>query len=56
MGVRRISLGVDPSTHAVGATREAAAKLARGDLTALATALDFAHVIDLIRADPLSRP
>ncbi|WP_433559242.1 isocitrate lyase/PEP mutase family protein [Pseudonocardia xinjiangensis] len=49
IGVRRISLGVDPYTHALGATQEAAAKLAKGDLTALASNLDFGHVIDLIK-------
>jgi 2-methylisocitrate lyase-like PEP mutase family enzyme len=49
IGVRRISLGVDPYTHAVGATQEAAAKLAKGDLKALMTNLSFAHIIDLIK-------
>jgi 2-methylisocitrate lyase-like PEP mutase family enzyme len=48
-GVRRISLGVDPYTHALGATQAAAAKLAGGDLTAFASELDFGHMIDLIR-------
>jgi 2-methylisocitrate lyase-like PEP mutase family enzyme len=48
IGVRRISLGVDPYTHAVGATQEAAAKLAKGDLKALMTNLSFAHIVDLI--------
>ncbi|MFI5615211.1 isocitrate lyase/phosphoenolpyruvate mutase family protein [Amycolatopsis sp. NPDC051903] len=49
IGVRRISLGVDPYTHALGATKVAAAKLAEGDLTALASTLDFGHIIDLIK-------
>jgi 2-methylisocitrate lyase-like PEP mutase family enzyme len=49
IGVRRISLGVDPYTHALGATQAAAAKLAEGDLTALASGLNFGHIIDLIR-------
>ena len=49
IGVRRISLGVDPYTHALGAAREAAAKLVKGDLTALASDLDFGHIIKLIR-------
>jgi 2-methylisocitrate lyase-like PEP mutase family enzyme len=49
IGVRRISLGVDPYTHAVGATHEAAAKLAKGDLKALATNLDFGRIVDLIK-------
>lgn len=49
IGVRRVSLGVDPYTHALGATREAAAKLVEGDLTALASNLDFGHIIDLIK-------
>jgi 2-methylisocitrate lyase-like PEP mutase family enzyme len=49
MGVRRVSLGVDPYTHALGATQEAAAKLAKGDLTALASNLNFGHIVDLIR-------
>jgi 2-methylisocitrate lyase-like PEP mutase family enzyme len=48
IGVRRISLGVDPYTHALGATREAAARLVTGDLTALASTLDFGHIVDLI--------
>ncbi|MGY4646303.1 2-methylisocitrate lyase-like PEP mutase family enzyme [Mycobacterium sp. URHB0021] len=48
IGVRRISLGVDPYAHALGATQEAAAKLANGDLTALASKLNFGHIIDLI--------
>jgi 2-methylisocitrate lyase-like PEP mutase family enzyme len=47
IGVRRISLGVDPYTHALGATQEAAAKLANGDLRALATDLDFGQIVDL---------
>jgi 2-methylisocitrate lyase-like PEP mutase family enzyme len=50
IGVRRISLGVDPYTHALGATQAAAAMLARGDLTALASELDFGHLINLIQA------
>jgi 2-methylisocitrate lyase-like PEP mutase family enzyme len=49
IGVRRISLGVDPFTHAVGATKGAAAKLAKGDVRALATNLDFGHIVDLIK-------
>jgi 2-methylisocitrate lyase-like PEP mutase family enzyme len=49
IGVRRISLGVDPYAHALGATQEAAAKLAKGDLTALASNLNFGHIIDLIK-------
>ncbi|GAA5142936.1 isocitrate lyase/phosphoenolpyruvate mutase family protein [Pseudonocardia adelaidensis] len=49
IGVRRISLGVDPYTHALGATQAAAVKLAAGDLTALASELDFGHIIDLIK-------
>ena len=49
IGVRRISLGVDPYTHALAATRSAAAKLAEGDLTALAADLGFGHIIDLIK-------
>lgn len=49
IGVRRVSLGVDPYTHALGATREAAAKLVNGDLTALASDLDFGHIVDLIK-------
>ncbi|SDJ23937.1 2-Methylisocitrate lyase, PEP mutase family [Nonomuraea maritima] len=49
IGVRRISLGVDPYTHALGAAQAAAAKLVRGDLTALASHLDFGHIIDLIK-------
>ncbi|RKN32393.1 isocitrate lyase/PEP mutase family protein [Micromonospora musae] len=49
IGIRRISLGVDPYTHALGATRAAAAKLAEGDLTALASELNFGHIIDLIK-------
>ncbi|MET7992765.1 isocitrate lyase/phosphoenolpyruvate mutase family protein [Amycolatopsis sp. NPDC005232] len=49
IGVRRISLGVDPYTHALGATQAAAAKLAEGDLTALAAELTFGHIIDLIK-------
>ena len=49
IGVRRISLGVDPYTHALGATQAAAAKLAKGDLTALASDLNFGHIIDLIK-------
>jgi 2-methylisocitrate lyase-like PEP mutase family enzyme len=49
IGVRRISLGVDPYTHALGATQAAAAKLAEGDLTALASNLNFGHIIDLIK-------
>jgi 2-methylisocitrate lyase-like PEP mutase family enzyme len=48
IGVRRISLG-DPYTHAFAATQEAAAKLAAGDLTALASNLNFGHIIDLIK-------
>jgi 2-methylisocitrate lyase-like PEP mutase family enzyme len=50
IGVRRISLGVDPYTHALGATQQAVAKLAKGDLTALASNLDFGHIIDLIKS------
>jgi 2-methylisocitrate lyase-like PEP mutase family enzyme len=50
IGVRRISLGVDPYTHALGATQTAAAKLTRGDLTAFASELGFGHVINLIQA------
>jgi 2-methylisocitrate lyase-like PEP mutase family enzyme len=50
VGVRRISLGVDPYTHALGATQAAAARLAEGDLTALASELTFGHVIDLINS------
>jgi 2-methylisocitrate lyase-like PEP mutase family enzyme len=49
IGVRRISLGVDPYTHALGAIQAAAAKLAGGDLTALASELNFGHIIDLIK-------
>ncbi|WP_326836906.1 isocitrate lyase/phosphoenolpyruvate mutase family protein [Amycolatopsis rhabdoformis] len=49
IGVRRISLGVDPYTHALDATRTAAAKLVKGDLTALASELTFGHVIDLVK-------
>lgn len=49
IGVRRISLGVDPYTHAFVATKAAAAKLAEGDLTALTSELTFGHIIDLIR-------
>jgi 2-methylisocitrate lyase-like PEP mutase family enzyme len=49
IGVRRISLGVDPYTHALAATRAAAAKLAGGDLTALASDLTFGHIIGLIK-------
>ncbi|QRP42715.1 isocitrate lyase/phosphoenolpyruvate mutase family protein [Amycolatopsis sp. FDAARGOS 1241] len=49
IGVRRISLGVDPYTHALGAIRTAAANLVTGDLTALASELTFGHVIDLIK-------
>ncbi|NJP95462.1 isocitrate lyase/phosphoenolpyruvate mutase family protein [Nonomuraea sp. FMUSA5-5] len=49
VGVRRISLGVDPYTHALGAAQAAAAKLAKGDLTALASDLNFGHIIDLIK-------
>jgi 2-methylisocitrate lyase-like PEP mutase family enzyme len=49
IGVRRISLGADPYTHALGAAQEAAAKLAKGDLTALASNLNFGHIIDLIK-------
>ena len=49
IGVRRISLGVDPYTHALGATQAAAAKLAAGDLTALASELNFGHIVDLIK-------
>ena len=48
IGVRRVSLGVDPYTHALGATQAAAAKLAQGDLTALSSNLNFGHIIDLI--------
>jgi hypothetical protein len=47
--VRRSSLGVDPYTHALGATQAAAAKRAKGDLTALASELNFGHIIDLIK-------
>lgn len=50
IGVRRISLGVDPYTHALGATRAAAANLVKGDLTALASELTFGHIISLIRS------
>ncbi|MEU4679119.1 isocitrate lyase/phosphoenolpyruvate mutase family protein [Micromonospora sp. NPDC023737] len=50
IGVRRISLGVDPYTHALAATQVAAAKLAQGDLTALASKLSFGHIIKLIKA------
>ena len=50
MGVRRISLGVDPYTHALGATQAAAARLANGDLRALASDLSFGHIIDLIKS------
>jgi 2-methylisocitrate lyase-like PEP mutase family enzyme len=49
IGVRRISLGVDPYTHALAATQAAAAKLAKADLTALASSLDFGHIIDVIK-------
>lgn len=49
-GVRRISLGVDPYTHALGATQAAAAKLVKGDLTALASHLNFSHIIASSRA------
>jgi 2-methylisocitrate lyase-like PEP mutase family enzyme len=49
IGVRRISLGVDPYTHGLAATQAAAAKLAKGDLTALAADLSFGHIIDLIK-------
>ena len=49
IGVRRISLGVDPYTHALAAPQAAAAKLAKADLTALASNLDFGHIIDLIK-------
>ena len=49
IGVRRISLGVDPYTHALGATQAAAAKLVTGDLTALASSLSFGHIVDLIK-------
>ncbi|MGY4646456.1 isocitrate lyase/PEP mutase family protein [Mycobacterium sp. URHB0021] len=49
IGVRRVSLGADPYTQALGATQEAAAKLVKGDLTALATTLNFGHIIDLIK-------
>ena len=49
IGVRRISLGVDPYTHALAATQAAAAKLAKADLTALASNLNFVHIIDLIK-------
>jgi 2-methylisocitrate lyase-like PEP mutase family enzyme len=48
IGVRRISLGVDPYRHALGATYEAAGRLVKGDLTALASNLDFGHIVDLI--------
>ena len=48
IGVRRISLGVDPYTHALGATRTAAARLVAGDLTALASDLGFGHIVELI--------
>ncbi|MFI5614570.1 isocitrate lyase/phosphoenolpyruvate mutase family protein [Amycolatopsis sp. NPDC051903] len=50
IGVRRISLGVDPYTHALGAIRAAAANLETGDLTALASDLTFGHIISLIRS------
>ncbi|MEV6904800.1 isocitrate lyase/phosphoenolpyruvate mutase family protein [Amycolatopsis sp. NPDC051372] len=50
IGVRRISLGVDPYTHALGAIRTAAANLVTGDLTALASDLTFSHIISLIRS------
>jgi 2-methylisocitrate lyase-like PEP mutase family enzyme len=53
IGVRRISLGVDPYTHALGATQEAVAKLAKGDLTVLASNLNFGHIIDLIKGSGL---
>jgi hypothetical protein len=46
---RRISLGVDPYTHALAATQAAAAKLAKSGLTALASNLNFGHTIDLIK-------
>lgn len=49
IGVRRISLGVDPYTHALGATQTAAAKLAEGDLRALASELNFGRMINLIK-------
>ncbi|MGV9803783.1 isocitrate lyase/PEP mutase family protein [Mycobacterium sp. NPDC003449] len=49
IGVRRVSLGVDPDMNALGATQEAAVRLAGGDLTALASRLDFGHIIDLIK-------
>jgi 2-methylisocitrate lyase-like PEP mutase family enzyme len=49
IGVRRISLGVDPYTHALGAIRAAAVKLADGDLTALESDLSFGHIIGLIK-------
>ena len=49
IGVRRISLGVDPHTHVLAATQAAAVKLAKADLTALASNLDFGHIIDLIK-------
>jgi 2-methylisocitrate lyase-like PEP mutase family enzyme len=49
IGVRRISLGVDPYTQALAATQAAAAKLAKADLTALASNLNFGHIIDPIK-------
>ncbi|GAB3393287.1 isocitrate lyase/phosphoenolpyruvate mutase family protein [Humibacter soli] len=49
IGVRRISLGVDPYTHALDAARSGAAKLASGDLTALESQLGFGHIIELIK-------
>ncbi|KUJ58406.1 Carboxyvinyl-carboxyphosphonate phosphorylmutase [Streptomyces sp. MBT84] len=49
IGVRRISLGVAGYTHALGATREAAVKLAKGDLAATASNLNFGHIIELIQ-------
>lgn len=49
IGVRRISLGVDPYTHALDAIQAAALKLAGGDLTALASNLTFGHIIGLIK-------
>ncbi|WP_101952388.1 isocitrate lyase/phosphoenolpyruvate mutase family protein [Mycobacterium sp. 3519A] len=48
IGVRRISLGVDPYTYALGATREAATRLVEGDLKALGSNLDFGHIVELI--------
>jgi chorismate-pyruvate lyase len=51
IGVRRISLGVDPYMHALAATQAAAEKLVGGDLTALASDIGFGHIIELIRGE-----